>query len=54
LTNAKLGIGIDVDAAGIGIPAPCISVQYRSIPVADWVPLFLYRNGSGIGIGNNY
>jgi hypothetical protein len=28
-----------------------ISVRYRSIPVPDWVPLFLYWTGSGI---NNF
>jgi hypothetical protein len=38
------------DAAGIGIPASLISVQYRSIPVPDLVPLFRYQIGSGIGI----
>jgi hypothetical protein len=44
------GIGIEVDAAGIGIPASCISVRYKSIPVPDWVPIFRYQTGSGIGI----
>ena len=34
--NSKLGIGIEADAAGIGIPASSISVQYHSIPVLDW------------------
>ncbi len=48
---AQLGIGIEVDAAGISIPASCISVRYWSIPVPDWVPfLFRYRTGSGIRI----
>ncbi len=47
---AKLGIGIEINAAGIGIPASCISVQYQSIPVPDWVPLFWYRTSSSIGI----
>jgi hypothetical protein len=45
-----LGIGFEVDAAGIGISASCISVRYRSIPVPDWVTSFWYRTGSGIGI----
>ncbi len=27
-----------------------ISIRYRSIPLHDWVPLFLYWTGSGIGI----
>jgi hypothetical protein len=31
-----MGIGIEADNAGIGIPASSISVQYRSIPVPDW------------------
>jgi hypothetical protein len=30
-----LSTGIDVDAAGIGIPTSTISVPYRSIPVPD-------------------
>jgi hypothetical protein len=34
-----LGIGIEADAAGIGIPASSISVRHRSIPVPDWDPL---------------
>jgi hypothetical protein len=38
------------DAAGIGIPASCISVWYRSIPIPDWVYLSRYRTDSGIGI----
>jgi hypothetical protein len=42
-------IEVEVEAAGIGIPASCISVRYRSIPVPDWVPLFRYPTGSGIG-----
>jgi hypothetical protein len=29
--------------------ASYISVRYRSIPAPDWVPLFRYRTGSGIG-----
>jgi hypothetical protein len=29
---AQLGIGIEADAAGIGIPASSFSVRYRSIP----------------------
>jgi hypothetical protein len=45
-----MGIGIEVDAAGIGILASCISVRYRSIPVPNWISLFRYRTGSGIGI----
>jgi hypothetical protein len=44
------GIGIEADAAGIDIPASCILVRYRSIPVQDWVLLSLYRTGSGIGV----
>jgi hypothetical protein len=44
-----LSIGIEADAAGIGIPAFIISVQYRRTPVQDWVSLFWYRTGSGIG-----
>ncbi len=47
---ANLGIGIEVNATCIGIPAYWISVRYRSIPVPDRVPLFQYRTGSGIGI----
>ncbi len=31
-----MGIGIEADAAGIGIPASSISVRYRSIPVPDF------------------
>jgi hypothetical protein len=31
-----MGIGIEVDAAGIGIPASSNSVRYRSIPAPDW------------------
>ncbi len=50
---AKLGIVIEVDAAGIGIPASYISVRYRSIPLPDWVPLFRYRTGSGIVISDH-
>ncbi len=39
-----LGIGIEDDAAGIGIPASGISVRYRIIPVSDWgIPVFWYR-----------
>ncbi len=34
----------------IGLPVSCISVRYRSIPVPDWVHLFQYCTGSGIGI----
>ncbi len=44
------GIGIEADAAGIGIPAPCISVRHRGIPVPYWVLLSRYGTGSGIGI----
>jgi hypothetical protein len=36
--------------AGIGIPASCVSVRYRSIPVPDWVLLSRYLTGSGIGV----
>jgi hypothetical protein len=32
------------------IPASIVSVRYQSIPVQDWVSLFRYRIGSGIGI----
>jgi len=39
----QLGISIEVEAAGVGIPASCISVRYRSgtglgplIPLLDW------------------
>jgi hypothetical protein len=32
-------IGIEADAAGIGIMAFIFSVRYRSIPVPDWVSL---------------
>jgi hypothetical protein len=46
----KLGIGINAEAAGIGIPASDISVPYLNIPGPEWVPLFWYRIGSGIGI----
>ncbi len=41
---------VEGDAAGIGIPASCILVRYRSITEPDWVPLFRYRTGSGIHI----
>jgi hypothetical protein len=34
----------------IGIKAYSISVRCRNIPVPDWLPLFWYRTGSGIGI----
>jgi hypothetical protein len=44
----KPGIGIKEDAADIAIPAPIFSV--RSVSVPDWVSLFRYRNGTGIGI----
>jgi hypothetical protein len=44
-----VGIGIKADAAGNGIPAFDISIRHRSIPVTDWVFLFRYRTGSGIG-----
>jgi hypothetical protein len=44
LLFTKLGIGIEVDAAGIGIPASRISIRYRSIPVPDWVPF----SGTGL------
>ncbi len=45
----QMSIGIKANVAGIGIPASSIPVQYRSIPVPDWVSLFRYRTGSGIG-----
>jgi hypothetical protein len=45
-----LGIGIDAVGAGIGILASGNSVQYRSIPVSDWVPFFRYRTDSSKGI----
>jgi hypothetical protein len=35
----QLDIGIEADAAGIGIPASSISVRYHSIPVPDWASL---------------
>jgi hypothetical protein len=44
-----MGNGIDPEAAGPA-PASGISVQYRSVLVPNWVPLFRYRTGSGIGI----
>jgi hypothetical protein len=31
-----MGIGVEVDAAGIGIPTSSITVRYRSIPVQVW------------------
>jgi hypothetical protein len=41
----RLGIiVIKADAGGIGILASSISVQYRSIPVPDWVS----NSGSGL------
>jgi hypothetical protein len=49
---SHLGIGIESDATGTGIPASGFSVRYRSILVPDGVPLFRYRNGSGVGIFN--
>jgi hypothetical protein len=39
---AKLGIGIEVDTTSTGIPAYCISVRYRSIPVPK-------HSGTGLG-----
>jgi hypothetical protein len=45
-----MGVGIDTNAAGIGIPAPSILVRYRSIPVPGRDPLFRYRTDFGIGI----
>jgi hypothetical protein len=45
-----MGIGIKSDAAVIGIPVSDISVRHLSFPVPDWVPLFRYRTGTGIGI----
>ncbi len=47
-TVFKPGIGIKEDAADIAIPAPIFSV--RSVSVPNWVSLFRYRNGTGIGI----
>jgi hypothetical protein len=44
-----MSIGIKANVAGIGIPASSILVQYRSTPVPDWVSLFRYRIGSGVG-----
>ncbi len=39
-----LGIGIEADAAGSGIPATSISARF--IPIPDWgVPLLRYRTG---------
>jgi hypothetical protein len=38
------GIGMEANAAGIGIPASDISVWCRSIPVTDWVPF----SGNGL------
>jgi hypothetical protein len=48
----QLGISIKVDAAGIDIPASCISVRYRSIPVPEYsdTGVFRYRTGSGTHI----
>jgi hypothetical protein len=48
--NPQLGIGIETYAAGIGIPAPGISVRYHSIPELDWVLLIQYLTAPGIGI----
>jgi hypothetical protein len=45
-----LDIGIESDAASIGIPASGFSVRYRSIPVPDWAPLFWYWTAPCIGI----
>jgi hypothetical protein len=42
-----MGIGIEVDAAGIGNPASSISILYRNIPVLDWhilIPLPAVRH----------
>ncbi len=47
---SQLGIGIESNAAGVGIPSSSISVRYRSIPVPDWIPVFRHRTASGIGI----
>jgi hypothetical protein len=44
------GHPIETNAASIGIPAPIISVRYRSTQVPDWVTLFGYWKDSGIGI----
>jgi hypothetical protein len=43
---ANLVIGIEVDAAGIGIPASNISVLYRSIPVPKLGPLILVQSAA--------
>jgi hypothetical protein len=45
-----LGIGIEADAACIGILAFSNLVRYRSIPVPVWVSLFRYRAGSSMEI----
>jgi hypothetical protein len=37
------GIGIEIGAAGLGIPAFIFSVRYQSIPVPDWISLFRFR-----------
>ncbi len=50
LSFLHLGIGIEADAAAIGIPASGIYVQYSSIPAPDWISLFRYRTGFLISI----
>jgi hypothetical protein len=37
-------------ASSLMPPVSDISVCYRSIPIPEWVPLFRYRTGFGIGI----
>jgi hypothetical protein len=34
--SCRVGNGIEVNAAGIGIPESGILVRYRKIPVSDW------------------
>ncbi len=46
----NINTGIEADVDGNGIEGSCISVWYRNIPVPDWVPLFRYWSGSGIGM----
>jgi hypothetical protein len=48
--HLKVNIRIWASALRSMPPASCFSVHYRSISVPDWVPLFRYQIGSGIGI----
>jgi hypothetical protein len=46
-TRPKLGIDIEENNAGIGIPASMISVRYRNKKMPDCISLVQYWTGSG-------